>query len=92
MDLLKVELGSYSETCHDGNQFIDVKVEEGTVAQEEEEDPLLITFPIEKSELEVSCMMVFIIAVVFLISICLSICMKHLHSSEWILKNPFHNV
>jgi hypothetical protein len=57
MDLLKVELGSYNETCHDENEFIDIKVEV-TDAQEEEEDPLLIKFPLIKSELEVSCMMV----------------------------------
>jgi hypothetical protein len=56
MDLLKVELGSHSETCH-GNHFISVKVEEVTDIQEEveEEDPLLITHSELKAEDEVSC-------------------------------------
>jgi hypothetical protein len=56
-DLLKVELGSCSEacltSCHDGNEVIDIKVEE-VVDREEEEDPLLITFPVIKAEHEVS--------------------------------------
>jgi hypothetical protein len=81
MNLLKVEPGSDSETCHDGNQVIDVKVEEVMDIQEEE-DPVLITFPAIKAEHEVSfmpwCTLLgsFLIYpgfdIVFLISICLS--------------------
>jgi hypothetical protein len=56
MDLMKVEPGSCSETCltssHE-NRVIDIKVEEGSNA-EEEEDPLLIPFTPIKSEYEVS--------------------------------------
>jgi hypothetical protein len=37
IDSLKVELGSYSETCNDGNQFIDIKVEEVTDIKVEED-------------------------------------------------------
>jgi hypothetical protein len=58
MGLLKVELGSYSETCHGGSQFVSIKVEEVTDIQSEEEekkeeDPLLITYP-ELKAVEVS--------------------------------------
>jgi hypothetical protein len=35
MDLLRGALGSDSETCHGGNQVIDVKVEDGTDIQED---------------------------------------------------------
>jgi hypothetical protein len=56
-DLLKVELGSCNEacltSCHDGNEVINIKVEE-VIDTEEEEDPLLITFPAIKTENEVS--------------------------------------
>jgi hypothetical protein len=55
MDSLKVECGSDSETCHDGNQVIDIKVEEITGIQAED-DPVLITFPVIKAEDEVSCL------------------------------------
>jgi hypothetical protein len=48
-DLLKVELGS----CNDGNEVINIKVEE-VIDTEEEEDPLLIRFPVIKAEHEVS--------------------------------------
>jgi hypothetical protein len=59
MGLLKVELGSYSETCHGGSQFVSIKVEEVTDIQSEEEekkeeDPLLITYPELEAEVEVS--------------------------------------
>jgi hypothetical protein len=46
MDLLKVEPGSGSETLHDGNQFIDMKVE---VTDVPEDGPVLITFPVIKA-------------------------------------------
>jgi hypothetical protein len=53
MDILKVEPSSVSEVCpsssHDGDQIIDVKVEEGPVA---------IPFEGIKAEHEVSCMYV----------------------------------
>lgn len=61
-NLPEVVPGSYSETfltsSHDENQVIDIKVE---VAKdiEEEEDPLLITFPVTKAEHEVSWMSVY---------------------------------
>jgi hypothetical protein len=47
MDLLKFEPGSCSDTCltsHDENKVIDIKVEEGSNAAGEEDDPLLIPF------------------------------------------------
>jgi hypothetical protein len=58
-DLLKVVLGSYSETCltRQNTNEIDVKVEEVTNIQEEE-DPMAKTFPNIKAEQEVSCMLV----------------------------------
>lgn len=58
-DLPKVAPGSYNETrvtsSHDGNQFVNIKVEDvvDTQEDEEEEDPLLIEFPVMKSENEV---------------------------------------
>jgi hypothetical protein len=63
IDLLKVVPGSYSEIyltpSHDGNQVINIKVEDFVgMQEEEEEDPLLIKFPVMKSEHEVSCMSV----------------------------------
>jgi hypothetical protein len=57
MDLVKVEPGSDSETCHDGNHFIAIKVEKATDIQEED-DPVLTTFPVIKAEDVVSCMYV----------------------------------
>jgi hypothetical protein len=52
--LLKVEPGSDSETCHDENQIADIKVEKVTKIQEE--DPVLRTSPVIKTEHEVSCL------------------------------------
>jgi hypothetical protein len=61
MDSLKVEPGSYSETCVTSscveNQVIGIKVEGVSNVEEEEEeeeDPLLIPFSPIKSEYEVS--------------------------------------
>jgi hypothetical protein len=58
MGLSQAGPDSCSETSltssHDGNQLVSIKVEEGTDIQEEE-DPLLITFPVTKAELWVSC-------------------------------------
>jgi hypothetical protein len=58
MGLIQAGPDSCSETCltssHDGNQLVGIKVEEVTDIQEEE-DPLLITFPVTKAELWVSC-------------------------------------
>jgi hypothetical protein len=59
-DFLKVEPGLISETCPlslDGNQVIDVKVEEASDTHKVE-DPLLITLPGIKVECEVSYMYV----------------------------------
>jgi hypothetical protein len=59
MDLLKVEPGSYSETCltssHDGSQVLSMNVEKVTNVQEED-DPLLISLPVIKTEHEVRCL------------------------------------
>jgi hypothetical protein len=59
MDLLEFAPGSRSEICetssHDGNEIINIKIEEVPDIQEEE-DPLLITFPVIKDEHEVSHM------------------------------------
>jgi hypothetical protein len=52
MDFMKVEPGSDSETCQDGNQVIDTKAEDMADMQEDE-DPMLITFPVIKAEQEV---------------------------------------
>lgn len=57
MDFLKVAPVSHSDTCvpsHDGYQLNDIKVEYIADIQQEE-DPLLITRPVIKSEHEVSC-------------------------------------
>jgi hypothetical protein len=57
IDLQKVIPDSYSETCltspHDGSQVINIKVEDVTDIQDEE-DPLQVTFPEIKAEHEVS--------------------------------------
>jgi hypothetical protein len=57
-DKQRVTLGSYNEiyvSSLDGNQAVDIKVEELSDAQVEgEEDPLLITPPAMKVEKEVS--------------------------------------
>jgi hypothetical protein len=52
MGFMKVEPGSDSDSCHDGNQVIDTKAEDVTDVQEDE-DPMLITFPVIKAEQEV---------------------------------------
>jgi hypothetical protein len=61
VDLRKVIPGSYCEThqtsCNDGNEGNNIKVEEVTVIQQEEE-PLPIEFSKIKAEQEVSCMYV----------------------------------
>jgi hypothetical protein len=57
MDLLEVAPGACSEiydtSSHDGNEIVSIKVEDVPDMQEEE-DPLLITFPVVKDEHEVS--------------------------------------
>jgi hypothetical protein len=53
----KVLVGPYGETypaCHDGNQAMNIKAEEGSDA-EDEVDPVPITFPEVKAGPEVSC-------------------------------------
>jgi hypothetical protein len=57
MESLKVVPGSCSQTSHDENQFINIKAEDVTDFQEEE-DSFIITFPVIKAEREVSCMVV----------------------------------
>jgi hypothetical protein len=105
MDFLKIEPVSISDTCpttsHDGYQITDIKVEEASDTQEVE-DPLLITLPEIKAEHEVSGMSLGVLlgtfhsypelCFVFLISLCLSVSMKHLQSAEWILKSSLENV
>jgi hypothetical protein len=58
MDFLKVKLGSFSETCltssHNENQIVDVKVEDCSFGEREEEDPLLIPFTPRNPEYDVS--------------------------------------
>jgi hypothetical protein len=88
---------SYSETCltssRDGSQFVSIKVEEVTDMQEEE-DPLLITFPVTKAELWVSCKCGCYLAHlpsiqnwVLTCSLLLVVCpVLEVHSHEWILK------
>jgi hypothetical protein len=56
MDMLKVERSSDSETCHDEDQIINIKVE--MTGKQEDMDPLLRTLPVTKTEREVSCMSV----------------------------------
>jgi hypothetical protein len=60
VNLMELVPGSHSEPCHDVN-FVDVKVEEVTDLQEEEEeekDPLAVTCQVIKTECEVSFMSV----------------------------------
>jgi hypothetical protein len=94
MNFLKVEPGSDSETCHVGNQVIDIKIEEVTDIKVEV-DPVLITFPVIKAEDEVSCTSAYSvnhISQICTTSYCLSchhlfvIHMKQLHCNERILK------
>jgi hypothetical protein len=60
MDLPKFVAGETCLTpCYDENQVIDIKVE--ITDEQDEEDPLSITFPVIKPELEVSCMSVYIV-------------------------------
>ena len=62
---LKAAPGSHSDThvtsSHDGCQLNDIKNEYITDIQEEQ-DPLLITYPLIKSEHEVSCVCVCVCA------------------------------
>jgi len=58
VDLLKVEPGSCSETCltssHTENQVVVVKVEDSSVGEGEEADPLLTPFTPMNPEYDVS--------------------------------------
>jgi hypothetical protein len=58
MDFLRVKLGSCSETCqtssHNENQVLDIKVEDRSVGEQEEEDPLVIPFTSVNPEYDVS--------------------------------------
>jgi hypothetical protein len=88
MDFLKVEPDS-DETCHDGNQVMDIKDEDVTDMQENE-DPVLMTLPVQKAEQEVCLWLRY--CLFSSLSVCLSIHMKQLPYGEWILKSPFQNV
>jgi hypothetical protein len=89
MELLNVVPGSDSETCHDGNQDVSVKVEDVTDVQEVEQ-PLQVTSPLIKAEQEVrpciQCLTNFsdIQIAYFLTHLCLSIHMKQAPSCDWI--------
>jgi hypothetical protein len=58
MNLLKVEPGSYTETfltsSYDGSQILNMNTEEVTNVQEE--DPLLVSLPVIKTEHGVRCL------------------------------------
>jgi hypothetical protein len=55
-DMIVVQnFGEMNITSHDANQAMNIKLEEASDA-EEEEDPMEITFEEMKVELEVSCM------------------------------------
>jgi hypothetical protein len=95
MDLPEVLPGSGSETCHDENMVISIKAEDVTDVQEDEH-PLLITFPIIKAEQEV-CVCVYTLLDTFLkytncllTFLSLSIHMKQVPFGEWILKDLIH--
>jgi hypothetical protein len=72
MDSLKVVTGSSSQACHDKNQVIDIKAEEVTDVQDEQ-DSFIITCPVIKAEHEVSC-----IVVCLLFSTCVSYLELHM--------------
>lgn len=108
MALVKVEPGSYSEACltssHDGNSVITIKVEDATDTLEEEEDDDSVpeTFPVIKTEHEVSYISVctFVdtihkyteLPISFPISICLFIHIEQIRCNRCILRNSFCNV
>jgi hypothetical protein len=81
MELLNFDPGSDSETCHDGNQDVSVKVEDVTDMQEVEQ-PLQVTSPLIKPEQDVrpciQCLRNFsdIQIAYFLTHLCLSIFSK----------------
>jgi hypothetical protein len=88
MELLSVVPGSDSETCHDGNQDVSVKVEDVTDMQEVEQ-PLQVTSPLIKAEhvrFRVQCLTNFsdIQIAYFFTHLCLSIHMKQEPSCDWI--------
>jgi hypothetical protein len=89
MELLNVVPASDSETCHDGNQDVSVKVEDVTDIQEVEQ-PLQVTSPSIKSEQEVRpcirCLTNFsdIQIAYFLTHLCLWIHLKQEPSCDWI--------
>jgi hypothetical protein len=103
MDVLKFVPGSYTEmypaSSHDGNQVLNIKDEVTDI--QEEEDPLLITFPGTMVEHKVSCMYVCPL-LAHLTNIHNSYCFSNLHlpvcpheqlhSDKWILKSLLKNV
>lgn len=100
-DLLNSVCDSYSGTCLNGNQVINIKVEVIDV-QEVEEHPTSVTVPVIKAEGEVRHMFLYVLLGTFhkypdfpvsLTHRCLClICMKQQHCGKWILKSPFQNV
>ena len=78
----------YVTSFQDGNEAMDVKVEEVTDVKEEVEDPLAITCPTSDAEQEVSrvsvCLAVRQIAYVLIFgTFSLSLLTKWLHAIEW---------
>jgi hypothetical protein len=100
---VKIEPDPSGETCpaysHDGNELTDIKVEEDSDTQEEQ-DPLQITSPEIEAEYEVNqiylhvscypelCIIIFLVSFCLCLSACLilSACMNHVSSAECILK------
>jgi hypothetical protein len=61
IDLLKVLPGSCNETSHIGVQVINIKTEDLSDLENEEKFPVQISFPVIKTELQVSCICVYIV-------------------------------
>lgn len=57
VNLLKLEPGSDTKTCHDGNQVLDIKVE-GVADMQAEDGPVVTSCPVIKTEEEVSQMFI----------------------------------
>jgi hypothetical protein len=95
---------TYPTSSHDANQAMNIKVEEVSDIEVEEEHPMPMSFIGIKAEHEVSCMSPLCplfgrfhtrqeLPVVSHISICLSVYpYKQICCGEWILKSPFQYV
>jgi hypothetical protein len=82
MDLMEFVPGC-SETCHDRNQVMCMKVEELTDVKEKS---VPMALPVTKSEHEVSCICVYIVIHMCQIS-SIACCFSDLRCGEWNLKN-----